>query len=125
MKAYWFVGLGSVIGGAARIGIAELFHRFVVSSFPWETLIANVSGSFLIGYLASIAYNSQCWLSRQHWRQFTMTGICGGYTTFSIFSWQTLDLWRDSSPFAALLYAITTLILCLIAVAAGDHCAQL
>src|SRR6185436_2110977 len=66
------------------------------SIFPWNTLIVNISGSFLIGVLAAFTEPGGRRFLKPGGQQFLMYGICGGYTTFSSFSLQTLNLMRDS-----------------------------
>lgn len=89
---YLAVGLGSVIGGTARWLVAELAHGWLGAGFPWGTLFVNVTGSLLIGFYAALAGPDGRLLVGPRQRHFVMTGICGGYTTFSIFSLETVQL---------------------------------
>lgn len=91
---YAVVALGSVIGGVLRALASVAIHGHVGSGFPWGTLFVNVTGSFAIGFYASLAGPEGRLFAGTLQRQFVMTGICGGYTTFSIFSLETFQLLR-------------------------------
>ena len=84
--------VGGALGSLARYWIAELFAALGVVAFPWATLVANVSGSLLIGVIAALTGPDSRMLVAPESRLFWMVGICGGYTTFSSFSLQTLTL---------------------------------
>ena len=86
------VAVGGAIGSLARFWLAELFVALGMSAFPWATLLANVSGSMLIGVIAALTEPDGRLLVAPELRLFWMVGICGGYTTFSSFSLQTLTL---------------------------------
>ena len=91
------------------------------ATFPWGTLAVNVTGSFIIGIIGALAIpegrlDSS---SRQFATQFLMIGVCGGYTTFSSFSLQTLNLLRDREWLYAGGNVILSVVLCLIAVWLG------
>jgi CrcB protein len=91
-QLYAAVALGSALGGAARWLAGEAIHLWAGSGFPWATLFVNVTGSFLIGVYAALAGPDGRLLASPRQRQFVMTGLCGGYTTFSIFSLETVRL---------------------------------
>ena len=86
------VALGAAAGSLAHTWLAELFAASGMSAFPWATLAANVSGSFLIGLIAALTGPDGRVLVAPDVRLFWMVGVCGGYTTFSSFSLQTLTL---------------------------------
>jgi len=89
---YGLVALGSMIGGVLR-AIASLgIHAHMEAGFPWGTLFVNVTGSFAIGFYATLTGPEGRLLVGSRQRQFVMTGICGGYTTFSVFSLETFRL---------------------------------
>src|SRR5690242_11616739 len=95
MIAYLWVALGGALGSVARYGLSGIVARGVGETFPWGTLAVNVSGSLLIGFLFALAEpGSRRWIGPAG-QQFLMYGICGGYTTFSSFSLQTLNLLRN------------------------------
>jgi CrcB protein len=89
------VAAGSALGGVARYGLSGLVARSFGETFPWGTLIVNVLGSFLIGFVATLTGPDGRVLVSPVTRQFWMPGIFGGFTTFSSFSWQTFSLAQD------------------------------
>lgn len=89
---YLAVGLGSVIGGTGRWLGSELLERWLGGGFPWGTLFVNVTGSILIGFYATLSGPDGRLFAGPRQRQFVMAGICGGYTTFSVFSLETIRL---------------------------------
>ena len=86
------VGVGSALGGVARYGLSGIVARSFGETFPWGTLVVNVVGSLLIGFVATITGPDGRLLVNPVTRQFWMPGIFGGFTTFSSFSLQTLSL---------------------------------
>jgi len=116
----WFwVMLGSGLGGLARYWISGFAAQYISQTFPIGTLIVNVSGSFIIGFFATLTGPDGRVFVGTDARQFVMTGICGGYTTFSSFSLQTLNLARDGEMALAGVNAVLSLALCLVAVWLG------
>jgi CrcB protein len=113
------VALGGALGSLARFWLAELLARAGLTEFPWATLAANVSGSLLIGMIAGLTGPDGRLLVAQEWRLFWMVGICGGYTTFSSFSLQTLALAQAGEWGRAGLNIVLSLVLCLLAVVLG------
>jgi len=113
-----WVSLGSVLGGMARFWLSGLVARRVGETFPWGTLVINVSGAFLIGVLAASAAGHRTFAAVRPW-QFAVTGFLGCYTTVSSFSLQTLSLSRDGEISLAAWNTVLSLALCLLAVAAG------
>jgi CrcB protein len=91
-KLYLAVAIGSIIGGTARWLMSELLHAYFPDGLPWGTLFVNVTGSFLIGFYAAISGPDGRIFAGPVQRQFVMTGICGGYTTFSVFSLESVRL---------------------------------
>ena len=89
---YGVVALGTVIGGALRALASAAFIELAGPSFPWGTLFANVTGSLAIGFYATLTAPEGRLFAGPRQRQFVMTGICGGYTTFSLFSLETLRM---------------------------------
>lgn len=113
------VAAGGAIGSLARFWLAEAFVALGMVYFPWATLVANVSGSFLIGVIAALTGPDGRLLVSPELRLFWMVGICGGYTTFSSFSLQTLTLAQGGEWGRAVLNVVLSLVLCLIAVWLG------
>lgn len=117
-NALWiFVGGG--LGSLARWSCSGLVANRFGQAFPWGTLIVNVSGSFIIGLFATLTGPEGRWLAPASFRQFFMIGICGGYTTFSSFSLQTLNLASDGEWLYAAGNVIFSVISCLVAVWLG------
>ena len=92
---YFWVMLGSALGGGARYWFSGVASHQFGETFPWGTLIVNVTGSFVIGFFSTLTGPDGRVFVGSETRQFVMIGICGGYTTFSSFSLQTLNLVRD------------------------------
>jgi CrcB protein len=112
-----FVGAG--FGGVLRYGVATLALRFAGLGFPWGTLGVNVVGSFLMGLLAA-------WLALrigETWREpvrlLFATGFLGGFTTFSAFSLEAMSLWERGDPGLAIGYICSSVLLSMLALAAG------
>jgi fluoride exporter len=101
--SYISVALGSVVGGVARYLVSVLFISQLGNGFPWSTLFVNVTGSFIIGFYAALTGPDGRLLASPRQRQFVMVGICGGYTTFSAFSLETLRLVQSGDMQGAIL----------------------
>ncbi|MBK5960718.1 camphor resistance protein CrcB [Rhodoplanes elegans] len=117
--AYLWIAIGSALGGMARFWCSGVVARLIGETFPWGTLTVNVVGSFVIGFFAVITGPDGRFLVGTPVRQFVMVGICGGYTTFSSFSIQTLDLMRDGQWLEAGGNVVGSVVACLLAVWAG------
>jgi len=117
--AYLWVALGSALGGMARYGVGLAAARLWGLAFPWGTILINVAGSFVISFFGTLTLPSGPLPANAALRIFVMVGICGGFTTFSSFSLQTLELARDGAWGAAFLNVALSVVLCLLAVAAG------
>lgn len=114
---YLLVSLGAAIGGVMRYWISNLMHKFLPATFPYGTLTVNILGSFLLGLI--IFRLDEREIINQHLRIFLTVGFCGGFTTFSTFSFETVSLLRDSQIFLGLLNMILNLILCITGVYAA------
>lgn len=121
MLAYLWVALGGALGSVARFALSGLVADKFGPAFPWGTLAVNASGSLLIGVLAGLALPEGRLDpgSRTFVTQFLMIGVCGGYTTFSSFSLQTLHLLRDREWLYAGGNVLLSVLLCMIAVWLG------
>lgn len=119
MLSYLYVALGSAVGGMARYGCAGLAARQFGTSFPWGTLIVNVSGSLIIGFIATLTTADGRLLVPPDARAFLVIGVCGGFTTFSSFSLETLNLVRDGEWLWACLNVVVSVTTCLAAVWLG------
>ncbi|MCZ6861706.1 MAG: fluoride efflux transporter CrcB [Alphaproteobacteria bacterium] len=123
MAIYLWIGLGSALGGMARYWSSGFVALQFGESFPFGTLFVNVLGSFLIGVIATLTAPDGRLFVGSEMRQFLMLGILGGYTTFSSFSIETLELMRGGEWFRAGALVILSVALCLLAVWLGHAAA--
>ncbi|QIT55152.1 fluoride efflux transporter CrcB [Aquisalimonas sp. 2447] len=112
------VTLGSALGAVLRQATSDAF-AIAGAGFPWDTLTVNVLGSLIIGWLAALTV-AECRLPLgENRRLFLMGGVCGGFTTFSVFSLETLALLQAGALPLAMANIAGTLIVCLGAVWVG------
>jgi CrcB protein len=116
---YLWVAIGGALGSVARFGCSSLVANWFGQTFPLGTLAVNVIGSLIIGFFATITGPDGRMLVPGEMRQFVMIGLCGGYTTFSSFSLQTLSLAQDGEYLRAGLNIVGSVVLCLLAVWVG------
>ena len=116
---YVWIGVGSALGGMARYWTHGLMARLIGDSFPWGTFAVNILGCSFIGWFTTISGPDGRWLAPTSIRMFIMTGICGGYTTFSTFSLETLALARDGEWMKAALNVSGSFFFCLLGVWLG------
>ena len=95
MGTYLWIAIGGALGSMARYGMSSLIAARFGELFPWGTLIVNISGCFVIGLFAGLTGPDGRVMVAPDLRTFVTVGICGGYTTFSSFSLQTLNLLRE------------------------------
>jgi len=117
--AYIWVAVGGALGSVARFWFSGLVARQFGETFPWGTVLVNISGSFVIGFLAALTEPEGRWFMSPAMRQFFMIGVCGGYTTFSSFSLQTLNLLREREWLYAGGNVLLSVVLCMVAVWIG------
>lgn len=117
--AYLWVAIGGALGSMARYGVSGFIAQLTGGSFPYGTLMVNVTGAILIGFLATFTGPDSRFLVPASGRIFLMTGICGGYTTFSTFSLETANLMREGEWAAAIANAGLSVVLCLAAIWVG------
>jgi fluoride exporter len=119
MVTYIWIAVGSALGGTARYWCSGLAARLIGETFPWGTLIVNVIGSFIIGFFATLTAPDGRMFVGATARQFVMVGFCGGFTTFSSFSLQTLNLMNDGEWLQVGVNIGASVALCLLAVWIG------
>jgi CrcB protein len=125
MLSYLVVAIGGALGSVGRFWLSGSIAQRFGETFPAGTLLVNISGSLIIGFFAALTDpDGRIWAS-PNFRQFFMIGVLGGYTTFSSFSLQTLALARDGEWLFAMLNALGSFVLCLLAVWLGDYLAML
>ncbi len=112
-----YVAVGSAIGGMSRYLMGGLIQRLLDTTFPAGTLLINISGSFLLGAILRYAIETPT-LSPEI-RAFLTIGFCGGYTTFSTFSYETVALLEDGEWTRAGLYVGASVLLSLLGVFLG------
>lgn len=112
VKTYLLVGLGSALGGMARHGISVALLKAFAQPFPLGTFLVNVAGSFCIGLVAAASASS--FASSENWRLFLSTGVLGGFTTFSAFSLQTVQLLKAGQAGMAAFYVCSSVLCCLL-----------
>lgn len=116
---YAWVAAGGALGSVLRFALATVLAERLGLTFPWLTLLVNVLGSATIGWLASLGAHGVHWLDTPEMRAFLIVGVLGGFTTFSAFSLQTLELIRAGAWPAAGAYVGLSVGICLAGVAAG------
>ena len=122
---YLWIALGSALGGVTRYWLSGVVARRFGESFPVGTLIVNVTGSFVIGFVATLTDPGGRLLMSVTTRQFIMVGVLGGYTTFSSFSLQTLNLARDGEWLYACANVVLSVMFCLLSVWCGHVVARM
>ena len=121
---YFLVALGGALGSVSRFWLSGVTARHFGETFPWGTLIVNVTGSFAIGFFAALTAPDGRWFVSPGLRNFFMAGLLGGYTTFSSFSLQTLSLAENGEYGRAAGNAFGSMAGCLVAVWLGHVLAQ-
>ena len=116
---YCWIAAGSALGGIARYWCSGVAARLFGETFPWGTFVVNVSGSFIIGFFATLTASDGRVFASSTMRQFVMLGLLGGFTTFSSFSLQTLNLAQDGEWLQAGGNIVGSVVLCLVAVWLG------
>lgn len=116
---YLLIGAGGFLGTLARALLSSAIASRVGETFPWGTLLVNVSGCFFIGLFAALTGPEGRYIVSPNLRQFVMIGFCGGYTTFSSFSLQTLSLVRDGDVLRGGANVALSTFTCLVAVWLG------
>jgi len=122
LSQYLTIGLGGALGSMLRFGLGTWIDSNVQKTgyiFPWGTIIVNITGCFVIGFFNGISAPDARFILSPLIRQFVMIGILGGYTTFSSFSLQTLNLAQDGQWWAAAANVLLSVVLCLVGVWLG------
>jgi CrcB protein len=117
MKSILIVGLGGGAGSILRYLCQKWVYQFYPHPFPWGTFLVNIAGCFLIGVFYSLSEKSI--LFTPEWRLLLTTGFCGGFTTFSAFAFENLNLLKTGDTTYFFLYIIASIVLGIAAVLAG------
>ncbi len=118
LKLALLIALGGALGTLARYGVSLLAAPWS-QNLPWGTIFINITGSFVIGFFGTLTLANGRYPVPEALRLFVMVGLCGGYTTFSAFSLQTLDLLRAGALARASINVVLSVVACILAVAAG------
>lgn len=119
MGAFVAAAIGGAVGSVLRFWLTAVMAVATGPRFPWGTLLINVLGSCVIGLVAGITLTPERIVMHPEIRIFLMTGVCGGFTTFSAFSLQTLELMQTGDVIPAVGYAAGSVVLCVIGTYAG------
>jgi fluoride exporter len=122
VRLFWSVAFGAALGGVSRYYMTAFIQQRAGADFPAGTLIVNVTGSFLIGFIMRYALQSD--IVSPETRVFLTTGFCGGYTTFSTFSYETLLMVGDGEYKRAALYIVGSVAFALVGTFLGFAAAQ-
>jgi len=124
LKTYFAVMLGGAFGTALRYGLSNWFATHYGETFPVGTIVVNVTGCFVIGLFAALTGPDGIYLASPLTRKVVMIGVLGGYTTFSSFSLQTLNLWSGGEWLRAGWNVLLSVLCCLVAVWLGQLAAS-
>jgi CrcB protein len=116
-------GLGGFIGSALRYVISTFFYKLLGTDFPYGTFVVNVLGSFLIGFFMGLVENG--FVISSNWRAFIAIGLLGGFTTFSSFSYETVELIKQGARLSAIANIVYTVLNCLAGAYVGGVIAKL
>ncbi len=116
-SSYVLVAVGGAIGACARLSVNLAAQRVIGIGFPWGTFVVNVVGCFLFGVVAGLADTRGA--LGPAWRMFLLVGVLGGFTTYSSFAFETVELLRTGQTSATLFHVVGQLVLCTFAVVAG------
>ena len=108
------VAIGGALGSVARYALSSWIFDITIHKFPYATLIVNVAGSFVMGILFVVVVERAALPAEM--RSLLMIGFIGAFTTFSAFSLDALGLWQNGHVLMSVIYMITTVILCLVAI---------
>jgi len=111
---YIIVSFGAALGGALRYWVSNITYKYLPAYFPYGTLLVNIVGSFILGL---IMFNlDQRELINSQLKIFLTIGFCGGFTTFSTFSYETINLFKDSQIFLGFVNILASVLLSLLGI---------
>jgi CrcB protein len=117
LSLIWYVAVGGAIGSVARFAVTEAIQSRVSSTFPVATLLINVAGSLLLGFISRVAMDTTS--VSDEVRVLLTVGLCGGFTTFSTFTYEAARLIQDGNHRQAGVYAIVSVVMSLVGLFAG------
>ena len=117
IKSLFIVGIGSFFGGALRYYLSVLMRNFCNAGFPWATVIVNLLGGLVFGALFSLFHKLE--ITHSSWHLLLTTGLCGGFTTFSTFAHESMQMLQGGNYVGFASYVAASIILGLAFVALG------
>ncbi|MES1161183.1 MAG: fluoride efflux transporter CrcB [Bacteroidota bacterium] len=117
MKTLLIIGLGGAVGSIARYLMQVYIGKYITVTFPLGTFAVNMIGCFLIGLLYGMS-NKYAWMTME-WRLLLITGLCGGFTTFSSYSYESISLFKQGNYTYFILYVVMSVALGLLATIGG------
>jgi fluoride exporter len=117
------ISLGAIVGANLRYFVSQYVAQWVPSSFPYGTLVINISASFLLGLF--MVWTSERMVADPRWRLLIAVGFCGGYSTFSSYAYDTVAMFEKGLWFWSGANVVASNILCLLAVVLGGAVARL
>ncbi|RZK49520.1 MAG: fluoride efflux transporter CrcB [Pedobacter sp.] len=121
LKSFILVGIGGALGSMLRYGTSMWLNRYQINGFPYATLLSNLLGCLIIGILLSNWSKN----SESNLQLLWIVGFCGGYTTFSTFSAENLQMWQNGAYLTLITYLLTSIIGGLLAVLLGSQLAKI
>jgi CrcB protein len=117
LRTFWAVAIGAALGGVSRYYLSAAIQHRTGATFPWGTLVINVTGSLLLGFIVRYALATPA--VSVEMRALLTAGFCGGYTTFSTYSFETASLLEDGQYSRAGVYALGSMVVALVATFGG------
>jgi fluoride exporter len=115
--AYLWIALGAVVGASARYFVGGYVARVIPATFPYGTLLINLTGSFVLGFF--LIWIGERVLVDPHWRLLIAVGFCGSYTTFSSYAFETMSYFEQGQWALMLANIVSNNLLCLAGALAG------
>lgn len=122
-KSLLLIGLGGGLGSILRFLVAHACQKYFTSLFPWGTLLVNLTGCLLIGLFLGFSMKSQAF--ENNFRFLLIIGFCGGYTTFSAFALENLELFNQGKYALVLLYILSSVLIGILCVAVGVYLSKM
>lgn len=123
MQTILLISLGAILGANLRYFVAQYVTKLIPSSFPFGTLIINISASFVLGFF--LIWTTERVLADPRWRLFAAVGFCGGYSTYSSYAYETFALFEQGHFAFAAWNIVATNVVCFVAVILGAALARI
>lgn len=122
MQTVLLISIGAIIGANLRYFVAQYVSKLIPSSFPYGTLLINITASFILGFF--LIWTSERVLADPRWRIFIAVGFCATYSTYSSYAFETFALFESGQFWLAALNFLLTNVVCFVAVASGAALAR-